>query len=247
MTTALAAARRLWKTRLVDTHDVAHGLSVVRARIEAAARRAGRDPASITLVAVSKTKPASAVEAAFRAGQRAFGENYAQELVEKSEALAHLPGLEWHFVGRLQSNKAKLVAGIATMVHAVDSEKLARALGKRAESRPSPLDVLVEVNVGGEASKGGVAPADVPALLQAIESTPGLRLRGLMSIPPHTEQPEGARPFHRALRALRDANGGEARLPILSMGMTDDLEIAIEEGATMVRVGTAIFGARAPR
>lgn len=231
----------------MDPHDVAQGLSNVRARIDAAARRAGREPASITLVAVSKTKPASAIEAAFREGQRVFGENYAQELVEKSGALAHLAGLEWHFVGRLQSNKAKLVAGIATMVHAVDSEKLARALGRHAEPRPSPLDVLVEVNVGGESSKGGVAPDDVPALLSAIESTPGLRLRGLMSIPPHTESAEGARPFHRALRSLRDANGGEARLPILSMGMTDDLEVAIEEGATMVRVGTAIFGARGVR
>jgi pyridoxal phosphate enzyme (YggS family) len=220
---------------------IADNLRAVRARIEQAARRAGRDPNEITLVAVSKTKPASDVVAAYEAGQRVFAENYAQELVEKGEALAHLTDLEWHFVGQLQTNKAKFVTRFAKLVHAVDSEKLARELAKRS---PHRLDVLIEVNVGGEASKGGVAPADVPSLIATIGSIDNLRLRGLMSIPPHTDAPEDSRKFHRTLRVLRDENGGATRLPVLSMGMTDDLEIAIEEGATIVRIGTAIFGAR---
>ena len=221
--------------------DIASRLREVRARIETAAKRAGRDPHEITLVAVSKTKPLADIEAAYAAGQRIFGENYAQELVEKGEALAHLSDLEWHFIGQLQTNKAKFITRHARMVHAVDSDKLARELAKRAERT---LDVLVEVNVGGEASKGGVTPDDAPSLLATIDALPQLRLRGLMSIPPHTDTPEDARKYHRLLRDLRDQNGGATRLPVLSMGMTDDLEIAVEEGATMVRVGTAIFGKR---
>lgn len=222
-------------------------LADVRTRVRVAAERCGRDPSTITLLAVSKTKPEAAVAEAYAAGQRAFGENYAQELEDKARALAHLPGIEWHFVGRLQSNKARVVAPIARMVHAVDGEKLARELARRAADRATPLEVLVEVNVGGEASKGGVEPAALGPLLAAIEALPALCLAGLMSIPPHTERAEDARPFHRALRELREKHGGAARLPVLSMGMTDDLEIAIEEGATIVRVGTAIFGARTPR
>ena len=231
---------------MTDTQgDIAASLAGVRARISAAARRAGRDPASVQLLAVGKTKPAEAIAEAYAAGQRAFGENYAQELVDKHAALAHLPGIEWHFIGRLQTNKAKLVAKIASMVHAVDSERLALELGKRAEGRAAPLPVLVEVNVGGETSKGGVAVAELPRVLDRIDTIPSLHLAGLMSIPPPAEQPEHARVHHRKLRTLRDAHGGAARLPTLSMGMTDDLEVAIEEGATIVRVGTAIFGARA--
>jgi hypothetical protein len=226
---------------------VAGRLSAVRARVERAARAAGRDPASVVLLAVSKTKPSADVRAAFAAGQRKFGENYAQELVEKVDALADLDGIEWHFIGRLQTNKAKLVASRAAVVHAVDSARLAQELAKRAEGRARPLDVLVEVNVGGEASKGGVEPDELAPILHAIEALPALRLRGLMAIPPPSETPEGARRYHRALATLRDAHGGASRLPELSMGMTDDLEIAIEEGATIVRVGTAIFGARGAR
>jgi pyridoxal phosphate enzyme (YggS family) len=224
--------------------DIATRLLEVRARIEKAARAAGRDPSEITLVAVSKTKPAADILEAYAAGQRVFAENYAQELVDKGEELAHLTDLEWHFVGQLQTNKAKLVTRFARMVHAVDSEKLARELAKRTER---PLDVLLEVNVGGEASKGGVTPDDVPSLLATITALPNLRVRGLMSIPPHTDDPEDSRKFHRLLREVRDRNGGAARLPVLSMGMTDDLEIAIAEGATMVRIGTAIFGSRTLR
>jgi len=229
------------------TSPIVERLEEVRARIRSAAERVGRDPSSITLLAVSKTKPAEDVAAAYAAGQRAFGENYAQELEEKAHALAHLRDLEWHFVGRLQSNKAKVIAKIARMVHAVDGEKLAQELAKRAVGRANPLEVLVEVNVGGEDSKGGVAPAELPILLSAIERMPALRLAGLMSIPPPSPDPESSRRFHRALRELRDAHGGSSRLPVLSMGMTDDLEVAVEEGATIVRVGTAIFGARSAR
>ena len=229
------------------TPNIARRLSEVRARIDAAARSAGRDPSSVRLLAVGKTKPASAIAEAYAAGQREFGENYAQELVEKHHALAHLPGIVWHFIGRLQTNKAKVVAPIAALIHAVDSERLAIELGKRAEAR-SPrfrVGVLVEVNVGGETSKGGVEAADLPRVLDRIESIPSLLLQGLMSIPPQAGSPEGSRAYHRLLRTLRDAHGGPARLPTLSMGMTDDLEVAIAEGATIVRVGTAIFGARA--
>ena len=220
-------------------------LLAVRARIERAALRAGRDPRDVLLLAVSKTKPLADIEAAHAAGARDFGENYAQELAEKQPALTHLQGIRWHFVGRLQTNKAKLVAKIATMVHAVDSARLATELGKRAEGRTTPLEVLVEVNVGAETSKGGVVPSELEPVLRAIDACSALRLRGLMSIPPHTETPEESRRFHRTLRELRDVHGGATRLPHLSMGMTDDLEVAVEEGATIVRIGTAIFGARA--
>lgn len=230
-----------------DHEAIAAKLDEVRARVAQAARDAGRDASTILLLAISKTKPIESVRAAYDAGQRCFGENYAQELVEKADALADLPGLEWHFVGRLQTNKARLVATRARMVHAVDSERLARELAKRAEGRDRPLDVLIEVNVGGEASKGGLEPDALEATLRVVEAHASLRLRGLMSIPPPTETPEASRPFHRALAALRDAHGGASRLPELSMGMTDDLEVAIQEGATIVRVGTAIFGARAVR
>lgn len=218
-------------------------LAAVRARIDAAAKRAGRAPDSVTLVAVSKTKPASDLAEAYAAGQRVFGENYAQELVDKSAALP--ADIEWHFIGRLQTNKAKYVARVSKMVHAVDSARLAEELGRRAVTRPHRvLEVLIEVNVGGETSKGGVAERDLPSLIATIDSIPSLRLRGLMSIPPHGSNGDEPRKFHRRLRELRDAHGGAIALPVLSMGMTDDLEVAIEEGATMVRVGTAIFGAR---
>lgn len=224
--------------------EIAQRLALVRSRIDRAVRTAGRDPGSVRLLCVSKTKPKEDVLEAYEAGAREFGENYAQELVDKQRSLAHLSDIAWHFIGRLQSNKAKLVAKIATMVHAVDSQKLATELARRAEGRTSPLQVLVEVNVGGEHSKGGVEPDALETLLAGIEALETLRLRGLMSIPPPTQDPEASRTFHRTLRALRDAHGGVERLPELSMGMTSDLEVAIEEGATIVRVGTAIFGER---
>ena len=223
--------------------SIAEALAGVRARIDRAAASVSRAPDTVRLVAVSKTKPASAVREAYEAGQRDFGENYAQELAEKAEALADLPDIRWHFIGHLQSNKAKLVAPIAHLVHTVDSASLVRELAKRVEKLGRDrLRVLVEVNVGGEAQKHGAKPDDLPMLLEAVSAEPNLLLQGLMTIPPH-DLDEARRAFE-GLAALRERHGGAARLPELSMGMTDDLEVAVACGATMVRVGTAIFGAR---
>jgi PLP dependent protein len=212
-------------------------LEAVGARIASAAASAGRDPASIRLVAVSKTMPSSAIREAYEAGQRDFGENYAQELAQKATELADLADLRWHFIGHLQSNKAKIVAPLAHLVHSVDSVSLAKELAKRARG----LAVLVEVNAG-EAQKSGAREEDVPALLDAIAAQEALRLRGLMVVPP--ADPDAARRAFERLARLRDALGGTARLPELSMGMSADLEIAVATGATIVRIGTAIFGAR---
>lgn len=224
---------------------IAAQLAAVRARIERAARAAGRDPAAVRLMAVSKTKPETAIRAAYAAGQRDFGENYVQELAEKASALADLSDLRWHMIGHLQRNKAKQVVKLVSAIHTVDSVRLAEELGKRAaEAERGRLSVLVEVNVGGEAQKSGCAPAELVELLAAIERAPSLLLSGLMTVPPHTDDPAGARPFFDQLVALRDAHGGVARLPELSMGMTHDLEQAVAAGATWVRVGTAIFGER---
>ncbi len=228
---------------------VAAGLESVRERIRRAATAVGRDPAGVRLVAVSKTKPASAIREAYAAGQRDFGENYAQELVDKAAELADLVDLRWHFIGHLQSNKARVVARVAHVVHTVDGASLARELGKRfaaaSESRGEVggrLPVLVEVNVGGEAQKHGVSPADLGDVLAVVDAEPALLLRGLMTIPPNDL--EAARRAFEALVSLRNAHGAAARLAELSMGMSDDLEIAVACGATMVRVGSAIFGSR---
>jgi pyridoxal phosphate enzyme (YggS family) len=220
-------------------------LAAVRARVAEAALAAGRDPEQVRLLAVSKTKPASQIREAYAAGQRDFGENYVQELTAKAEELADLPDLRWHVIGHLQRNKCKQVARLASVVHSVDSARLAAELDKRAaEAGRGRLLVLVEVNVGGEAQKTGCAPAELGAVLESIDACPGLLLTGLMTVPPHTEDPAGARPYFDRLVALRDAHGGRERLPELSMGMTYDLEHAVAAGATWVRVGTAIFGAR---
>ena len=207
-------------------------------------------PAGVTLVAVSKTQPAEAVREAYAAGQRHFGENYAQEWRDKAALLADLEGLVWHFIGALQTNKVKYLVGSAeapaapraAWVHTVDRLALAEELSKRSARRGATTRVLVEVNVGGEASKSGCAPADVPALRDAVARLPALELRGLMCIPPAEGDP---RPHFARLRQLRDALGGD--LPDLSMGMSGDYEAAIAEGSTIVRVGTAIFGARPPK
>jgi pyridoxal phosphate enzyme (YggS family) len=210
----------------------------VLARVGAACERAGRAPGDVTIVAVSKTQSVSAVCEAFAAGATDFGENYAQELADKTAQGP--PDARWHFIGRLQRNKAKLVAGKVVLVHAVDSAELAVELGKRA-AQVQPL--LIAVNVAGEQSKGGVTVAAAGELARAIAATPNVRLDGLMTMPPPHLDP---RPFFDALRALRDdiANALGRPLPLLSMGMSDDFEIAIECGATHVRIGTAIFGAR---
>ncbi len=224
---------------------IAEALSSVRARMDAAAKGAGRDPASVKLVAVSKTKTEAAIREAYAAGQRAFGESYAQELDEKAKALADLVDLEWHFIGHLQSNKAKYVARVARLVHAVHSRDLAAELGKRAASAGrAPLSVLVEVKLSEEATKHGAAPSELGELLDAIEKDERLRLRGLMTMPPLDADLDVAKRVFEELAALRMRHGGPSRLPELSMGMTHDFETAIACGATIVRVGTAIFGER---
>lgn len=201
--------------------------------------RAGIPP-GVKLVAVSKAQPALAVRAAYAAGQRDFGENYVQEWRAKAEALADLPEIVWHFVGALQTNKVKYLVGKVGLVHAVDREELASEIARRSAQRGIATRVLVEVNVAGEASKSGCAPAEASRLVETIRALPGLDLAGLMCIPPAEADP---RPHFAALRRMRDALG----LAELSMGMSADYPIAIEEGATLVRVGTAIFGERPPR
>ena len=223
---------------------IAEGLGRVRARIAAAEHAAGRPAGSVRLVAVSKKMTAADVEAARAAGQLDFGENYAQELRDKREALAGAPELRWHFIGPLQSNKVKLVAGRVALIHSVDSE----ALLDEIERRGTPQACLVQVNVAGEAQKRGLAPAALPALLDRFAAAASARCAGLMVIPPLADDPEAGRPCFAALRALRDREAARARpnvdLRELSMGMSHDLEAAIAEGATIVRVGTAIFGRR---
>jgi hypothetical protein len=222
---------------------VAERLAGVRARLAEACRAAGRDPLLVRLVAVSKTQPAAAVREAYAAGQRDFGENYAQELRDKARELADLPDLRWHFVGGLQTNKVKLVVGTAHLFHALDSLRLAQALDQRQALGGGVLETLVEVNVGLEPQKHGVVAVELPGLLEACRGLPHLRVTGLMCIPPLDTDAESHRPHFRALRALAADHG----LRELSMGMTDDFAVAIQEGATMVRVGTAIFGARQTR
>jgi pyridoxal phosphate enzyme (YggS family) len=224
--------------------SVAARLDEVRRRIDRAAEGAGRDPTHVKLVAVSKTKAPEAIREAYAAGQRAFGENYAQELAAKAEALADLADIEWHFIGHLQTNKAKVAAKHASVVHTVDSSALAGELGRRAaRERATPIPVLIEVNVGGEAQKAGATPGEIDEVMAAVRAQPSLDLRGLMTVAP-AGNTTGARRVFETLATLRNLHGGVARLPELSMGMSDDLEAAVECGATLVRVGTAIFGAR---
>lgn len=216
---------------------IADNLQVVRTRIQRAARAAGREPRAVTLLAVSKTHAAARVREAAAAGQQAFGENYVQEALEKIDAV---PGLEWHLVGPLQSNKTRLVAERFDWVHTVASEKIARRLSEQRPAGLAPLNVLIQVNASGEASKSGVAPAAAAALASSISSFRGIRLRGLMAIP----EPGAPRERYREVRDLYETMKAELALDTLSMGMTDDMEIAIAEGSTMVRIGTAIFGQR---
>jgi hypothetical protein len=219
-------------------------LQAVKSRIAAACAAAGRDPRDIVLVAVSKTFPPAAVRAAHAAGQRDFGENHAQEALAKVDALADL-ALVWHFIGPLQSNKTRQVAERFAWVHSIDRLKIAERLSaQRLEALP-PLQVCIQVNVSGEATKSGVAPEEAPALARAVAALPRLRLRGLMAIPEPTDDSALQRRRFESLCTLQEQLVA-AGLPLdtLSMGMSDDLEAAIAAGATMVRVGTAIFGAR---
>ena len=230
--------------------SIPENISAVRKRIAEAARRAGRRPEEIALMAVSKTHPPERIREAHAAGLRLFGENRVQELAGKAAALADLEGAEWHMIGHLQTNKAGRAAELFGAVDSVDSVKLAEKLDATARNLGKKLGVLIEINVGGEAAKSGAAPDsdELEALLRAAPRLEALEFRGLMTIPPFTDDPEDARPYFRAVRELRDAIAAR-KLPavglgVLSMGMSHDFEAAIEEGSTCVRVGTAIFGQR---
>jgi pyridoxal phosphate enzyme (YggS family) len=220
-------------------------LQAVIARIDEAARKFGRNPDDITLLAVSKTWPASAVREAVLAGQLAFGENYVQEGLEKAAELADLGGLQWHFIGPLQSNKTRRIAEVFNWVHSVDRLKIAERLSEQRPATLPPLQVCLQVNISGEASKSGVALADVPSLARQVARLPRLMLRGLMAIPaPVSDFAQQRQEFSRLRESFEQLNKDGLLLDTLSMGMSDDLEAAIAEGASMVRVGSAIFGER---
>jgi pyridoxal phosphate enzyme (YggS family) len=226
--------------------SIADNLKDVYSRIHSAAIRTGRDPADIRLIAVSKTKPAVAVSEAARAGQQLFGENYVQELMAKAEQVAE--PVEWHFIGALQSNKVKYIAGLVAMIHSVDRLSLAVEIEKQWGKLGKVCDVLIEVNVAGEETKSGTTTSETVQLVRDIAQLPHLRIRGLMTMPPFFDEPEQARPYFRELKQLSEIidaeNIPDVRMNELSMGMSGDFEVAIEEGATLVRVGSAIFGYR---
>jgi len=223
--------------------SVAERLARVREQIAKTALDAGRSPEAIRLVAVSKAKPASAIREAHAAGQRDFGENYVQELVQKRAALSDLGGIRWHFIGGLQRNKARQVVDVA-LVQSVDRGELGVELDRRARARGMRLDVLVEVNLAGEAQKSGCSPDVLPALLDQLRALDALAVQGLMTVPPLDAEADRTRLLFRELARLRDRHREALGRGELSMGMSHDFEEAIEEGATLVRVGTAIFGAR---
>jgi pyridoxal phosphate enzyme (YggS family) len=227
--------------------SIADRLTEIRARIDAAARSAGRDPSSVQLVAVSKTFPVEDIRAAYAAGQRVFGESKVQEALQKTAQTADL-SIRWHLLGHLQTNKAKKAAQVFDLIQAVDSVELVEKLDRGAADAGRRIELLVQVDLAGEATKFGTRPEDVPALFDAAARCQAAQVVGLMTLPPAPETPEDARPWFRRLRDLRDgwlAAGVPApMLRELSMGMSGDFEVAVQEGATMVRVGTAIFGHR---
>jgi hypothetical protein len=233
--------------------SIAENIRSIRKRIDEAARRAGRNPADITLMAVSKTFPPESIREAYAAGIRVFGENRVQECAGKADALHGLAGTEWHLIGHLQSNKTAKAAELFGAVDSVDSVKLADRLNPAAEAAGKKLPVLIEINVGGEDAKSGVAPGsdELERILIGAPRWKHLAIRGLMTVPPYTDDPEGPRPFFRQLREIRDGIAARAlpgvSMNVLSMGMSHDFEVAVEEGSTCVRVGTAIFGERQKR
>lgn len=230
-------------------------LGAIHERITKAARAAGREPSSVRLLAVSKTFPPEAIAVAARAGQRAFGENYVQEAVAKMDELADFsPALEWHFIGPIQSNKTRLIAERFDWVQSVDRFKVAERLSQQRPDHLPPLNVLLQVNVSAEASKGGVAPDELPELALEVVALPHLRVRGLMAVPAPEADAAQQRLAFAEMRRLFETVGAQLRarrpevdVDVLSIGMSSDLEAAITEGSTMVRIGTAIFGARQPR
>lgn len=226
------------------TGNISDNLLNIQERIRKAARRAGRDPVEVTVIAVTKTVEPKRIKEAISAGMRVFGENYVQEAQEKMGKFKE-KSLKWHFIGHLQKNKAKLAVELFDLIHTVDSVELATELNKRAKA---PVDVLIEVNIAREKTKAGVDPDGAVKLAKAISAMPNLRVRGLMAIPPVFEHPEMSRPYFAMVRRLAERINKErfpgVYLRELSMGMSNDFEVAIEEGATMVRLGTAIFGTR---
>jgi pyridoxal phosphate enzyme (YggS family) len=230
--------------------SIAGNIIEIRSRIDAAARRVSRSPSDITLMAVSKTFPAGDIRQAYAAGLRVFGESRVQEFVTKAESIRDLVGAEFHFIGHLQANKAGKALELFAGVDSVDSLRLARKINEAAARLHRRVPVLIEINVGGEVQKSGIAPGseELEDMLHAAAGLESLEFRGLMTVPPYTEDPEGARPFFRALGRLREEIAGRnlpgIGLDVLSLGMSNDFEVAIEEGATCVRVGSAIFGER---
>jgi pyridoxal phosphate enzyme (YggS family) len=231
--------------------SIAENIAAVRERIAVAARRAGRSPEEITLMGVSKTFPVESIREAYQAGLRIFGENRVQEFDGKAAALRDLREAEWHLIGHLQTNKAAKAAELFDAVDSVDSLRMAEKLNASAKSAAKTISVLIEINVGGEQAKSGLAPLseELEQILQGAPRWGNLKIRGLMTVPPYTEDPQGARPYFQELRKIRDSIAAR-KLPhigteILSMGMSHDFEVAIEEGSTVVRLGTAIFGERA--
>lgn len=217
----------------------------VTARIAQAALAAGRDPHSVQLIAVSKTQPPAALQAAYAWGQRRFGENYLQEALDKQASLSSLADIEWHFIGPIQSNKTRLIAEHFAWVHSIDREKIAQRLNEQRPAHLPPLQVCIQVNIDDESTKSGVSLADLPALVAAIVPLPRLQLRGLMAIPAATNTPAHQRhAFAKLRQAKEQIQTSGVTLDTLSMGMSGDMEAAIAEGATFVRVGTDIFGAR---
>ena len=217
-------------------------------RIARAAARSGRPAESVRLVAVSKTQPAERIAEAYAAGLRIFGENYVQEAEGK---IPGFPDAEWHLIGKLQGNKVKTAVSLFGWIHTIDSQKLLADVSRRCMEKGMSLPVLVEVNLGGEGSKAGVSPGELPHIVESAAGLPGVRVCGLMAIPPEVEDPERSRPLFAGLRELMERHasigGAAVKMTELSMGMSNDFEVAIEEGATMVRVGTAIFGSRSRR
>lgn len=232
--------------------DLSANLEAVRQRIAAAAARVGRQPDEITLIAVSKTRPVEEIAAALAAGATDFGENYVQELVEKQQALGdHKPVPQWHFIGHLQRNKVRFIVPFCSLIHVVDSVRLAEEISQRAGQCGRVQPVLLQVDLAGEETKFGCPEGELSPVVEALQSLASLDWQGLMTIPPLGSSPEQSRPYYQRLARVRDelASQGvpERHLRHLSMGMSNDYEVAIEEGATLVRIGTAIFGARAPR
>ncbi|KJF76542.1 hypothetical protein UA45_18070 [Morganella morganii] len=220
-------------------------LTEIRERITAAAQKCGRDPHTVTLLAVSKTKPVSALEEAITAGQTRFGENYVQEGVEKIQYFSANKNLEWHFIGPLQSNKSRLVAEHFDWCHTIDRLKIAQRLSDQRPADKAPLNVLIQINISDENSKSGITLAELPALAEQVAALPNVCLRGLMAIPaPETDPERQSAVFRQMETAFRELQGKYPQADTLSMGMTDDMDAAITCGSTMVRIGTAIFGAR---